>query len=38
MLVKHLGYKLIDRNAVVETLKKKLGTEEEPFEGEVSDD
>jgi hypothetical protein len=32
---KQLGHKIIDMKAVEEQVKKKLGTEEEPFEGEV---
>jgi hypothetical protein len=35
IFVKQLGYKLIDMAAIREQVRKKLGTEEEPFEGEV---
>lgn len=34
-LVKHLGFKLVDMKAVEEVVKKSLGTEDEPFEGQV---
>lgn len=35
LLEKHLGFKIIDMKALEEVVKKRLGTEEEPFEGEV---
>lgn len=34
---KLLGYKIIDMKQIVEDVKKKLGTEDEPFEGDVTD-
>lgn len=34
---KLLGYKVIDMKQIVEDVKKKLGTEDEPFEGDVTD-
>lgn len=35
LLDKHLGFKIIDMTEVEKVVKKRLGTEEEPFEGEV---
>ena len=35
LLEKHFDYKIIDMKALEEVVKKRLGTEEEPFEGEV---
>lgn len=35
LLEKHLGFKIIDMKALEEVVKKRLGSEEEPFEGEV---
>lgn len=35
LLEKHLGFKPIDMKTLEEPVKKRLGTEEEPFEGEV---
>ena len=32
---KHLGYKVVDWKQMEEQVKKGMGTEEEPFEGEV---
>ena len=32
---KHLDYKIVDWKAFEEQVRKSLGTEEEPFEGEV---
>jgi dephospho-CoA kinase len=33
ILAKHLEFKIVDVKAVEEIVKKKLGSEEEPFEG-----
>lgn len=33
LLEKNFGFKIIDMKALEEVVKKKLGTEEEPFEG-----
>ena len=38
LINKHLRYKIIDWGVVREQLKKTLGTEEEPFEGEIAVD
>lgn len=35
LLEKYLGFKIIDMKALEEVARKKLGTEEEPFEGDV---
>lgn len=35
-LAKSMGMNLIDLNAVNEKVKKTLGTEDEPFEGELA--
>lgn len=38
LLAKHLGYKLVDYKVIEEQVKKQLGTEDEPFEGDVPND
>jgi hypothetical protein len=35
ILAKNQGYTILDMNAISETVKGRLGSEEEPFEGEV---
>ena len=35
-LSKSMGMKLIDLNAINEKVKKSLGTEDEPYEGELA--
>ena len=37
MLEKLVGGKVLDLNLIKEDIKKKKGTEEEPFEGEITD-
>jgi hypothetical protein len=37
MLEKLVGGKIIDINQIKDDMKKKKGTEEEPFEGEITD-
>ena len=32
-----LGYKVLEMKAISDEIKKKLGTDEEPFDGEVSE-
>jgi adenylate kinase family enzyme len=36
LLEKHLGFKIIDMKVIEEQIKKSKGTEEEPFEGQIS--
>jgi len=35
MMGKELGYTVLDMKAISDQVKSKMGTEEEPFEGEV---
>lgn len=35
IISKHLGFKIVDWKLIEESVKKTLGTEEEPFEGKV---
>ena len=35
LMNKHLNYKIIDWNDIREKVKKTMGTEEEPYDGEV---
>lgn len=37
ILVNHLGYKLLDLAIIEEKIKKSKGTEEEPFEGDITE-
>ncbi len=38
LLAKHLGYRVLDYKVIEEAVKKQMGTEEEPFEGDVPTD